>query len=107
MAGNTFASLTPLVKDKELEERLAKANKLLPTSPVSRALFNSCVVDVHVLLKGHEDANPSLLRLVRPFLRKNAQRTSRYWTSSRPSTIRTMHFCAKGSALKPSGGRMI
>jgi hypothetical protein len=68
---NTFALLTPLVKDKGLLDRLAKSDKLLPTSPVSRALFNSCVADVHVLLTGHEDKNPSLLRLVRPFLRKN------------------------------------
>jgi hypothetical protein len=68
---NTFAMLTPLVKESGLKDRLAKSNKLLPASPVARALFNSCVVDVHVLLRGDEDKNPSLLRLVRPLLLKN------------------------------------
>jgi hypothetical protein len=96
--------LTPLVKDKELEERLAKANKLLPTSLVSRALFNSCVVNVHVLLKGHGNANPSLLPLVRPFLRKNRAKNLTLLDQLAPSTIRTMHFCANGSALKQAVG---
>jgi hypothetical protein len=75
---NTFAMLTPLCTDKGLEDRLFKSGKLLGASPVARALFNTCVLDVCTLLLDDDQTkiNPSLKRLIRPFLRKAREKNS-------------------------------
>jgi hypothetical protein len=74
---NTFALLAPMVNDKRLKDRFSKSKELSEAaSPVARALFNSCVVDVCTLVLDHEQEkiNPSLRRLVRPFLPQHGAR---------------------------------
>jgi hypothetical protein len=74
---NTFALLAPMVNDKRLKDRFSKSKELSEAaSPVARALFNSCVVDVCTLVLDDEQEkiNPSLRRLVRPFLPQHGTR---------------------------------
>ena len=74
---NTFALLAPMVNDKRLKDRFSKSKELSSAaSPVARALFNSCVVDACTLVLDNEQEkiNPSLRRLVKPFLPQHGRR---------------------------------
>jgi hypothetical protein len=64
----SFAMLRPMVKNKQLSDRLSKSAKSAGTRLVLRALFNSCVLDAQMLFKGRKNTNPSIRRLVQPFL---------------------------------------
>lgn len=67
---NNFAMFAPMLADKRLRKRLFKSNKRPGASLVATALFNACVLDVCTLLLDDEQnrINPSVRRLVRPFL---------------------------------------
>jgi hypothetical protein len=67
----SFQMLKPLMADDQLVERLRSAGKYPGASIVAKALFNTCILDCHTLLKDGSETNPSVLTLVRPFLRGN------------------------------------
>jgi hypothetical protein len=67
----SFQMLKPLMADDPLVERLRSAGKYPGASIVAKALFNTCILDCHTLLKDGSETNPSIRTLVRPFLRGN------------------------------------
>src|SRR5580692_5045922 len=67
----SFEMLKPLMVDDQLVERLRSAGKYPGASIVAKALFNTCILDCHTLLKDGSETNPSIRTLVRPFLRGN------------------------------------
>lgn len=76
----SFEMLAPMVKNKQLSERLFKSTKNAGARLVLRALFNACILDAEMLLHGSEDTNPSVLRLARPFLPKHRKGVHRLLT---------------------------
>jgi hypothetical protein len=73
----SFEMLAPMVKDKQLSDRLFKSTKNAGARLVLRSLFDACVLDVEMLLHGDKDTNPSILRLARPFLPKHLKQNPR------------------------------
>jgi hypothetical protein len=63
----SFEMLAPMVKNKELSDRIFKSAKNAGARYVLRTLFDSCVLDAYMLFHAHEDTDPSISRLARPF----------------------------------------
>jgi hypothetical protein len=56
----SFQILKPLMADDQLVERLRSAGKYPGASIVAKALFNTCILDCHTLLRdGGETNRPS------------------------------------------------
>jgi len=74
----SFQILKPLMGDDQLVERLRSAGKYPGASIVAKALFNTCILDCHTLLRDGSETNPSIRTLVRPFLHRNRPRNAAF-----------------------------
>jgi hypothetical protein len=73
-----FNLLRPLMEHMPLVKRLSKAGKRRSAEVIAWALIDSCILDIHTILRDGDETNPSILTLVRPFLRRNRERNAKF-----------------------------